>query len=88
MEKLQLQRKNGVLKNLKVVHLSSQEKKVMSSMDGTYKLSNKPQTIIAELIAILLIFNKLKFNYAFKNYLIQLKIEQKKTIINKKINYL
>ncbi len=42
-------------------------------MDGTYKLSNKPQTIIAELIAILLIFNKLKFIYAFKNYEMQLK---------------
>jgi len=31
-------------------------------MIHTYKYSNKPLTIITELIAILLIFNKLKFN--------------------------
>jgi len=45
----------------------------MSSMSRTYKKSNKPQTIITEHIAILLIFNKLKFIFAFKNYKIQLK---------------
>ena len=62
MGKLQLQRKNEGLKSLKVAHLSSQEKIATSSMIRTYKKSNKPQTIITELIAILLIFNKLKFN--------------------------
>ena len=60
MEKSQLQQKNEVLKSLKVVRLSNQGKITMSSMIRTYKKSNKPQTIIAELIAILLIFNKLK----------------------------
>jgi len=37
-------------------------------MFRTYVYSNKPLTIIAELIAILLIFNKLKFNFDFSNY--------------------
>ena len=73
MEKSQLQQKNEVLKSLKAVRLSSQGKKAMSSMIRTYKKSNKSLTIITELIAILLIFNKLKFNFAFKNYKIQLK---------------
>jgi len=31
-------------------------------MNRTYEYSNKPLTIIAELTAILLIINKLKFN--------------------------
>ena len=62
MEKLLLLQKNEELRNLKVVHLSNQGKIAMSSMIRTYKKSNKPQTIITELIAILLIFNKLKFN--------------------------
>ena len=73
MEKLQHLRKNEVLKSLKAAHLSSQEKIAMSSMIRTYEYSNKSLTIIAELIAILLIFNKLKFIFAFKNYKIQLK---------------
>ena len=68
MEKLQHQQKNEVLKSLKVVRLSNQGKITTSSMIRTYKKSNKPQTIITELIAILLIFNKLKFNVAFWNY--------------------
>ena len=67
MEKLQLQRKNEELKNQRVVRLSSLGKIAMSSMIRTYLKSNKPLTIITELIAILLIFNKLKFNIAFKN---------------------
>ena len=46
-------------------------------MIRTFKQSNKPLTIITELIAILLIFNKLKFNIAFKNLKIQLKKQQK-----------
>ena len=50
-------------------------------MIRTYVYSNKPQTIITELIAILLIINKLKFNFAFKNYMILLKRKQKKTTI-------
>ena len=50
-------------------------------MIRTYKQSNKPLTIITEHIAIQLIFNKLKFNFAFKNYKIQLKRKQKKTNI-------
>ena len=50
-------------------------------MNRTYKYSNETLTIIAELTAILSIFNKLKFNFAFKNYKIKLKREQKKTII-------
>ena len=81
MEKSQLQRKNEVLKSLKVIRLSNQGKIVMSSMIRTYVYSNKPQTIITELIAILLIINKLKFNFAFKNYMILLKRKQKKTTI-------
>ena len=67
MEKLQLQRKNEVLKSLKVVRLSNQEKKAMSLMIRTYECSNNPQTIITEHIALLLIFNKLKFNFSTKN---------------------
>ena len=47
-------------------------------MNDPYKYSNKPLTIIAELIAILLIINKLKFNSAFKMYENQLKVNQKK----------
>ena len=81
MEKSQLQRKNEVLKSLKVIRLSNQGKIVMSLMIRTYEYSNKPQTIITELIAILLIINKLKFNFAFKNYMILLKRKQKKTTI-------
>ena len=46
-------------------------------MIHAYEQSNKPQTIITELIAILLIINKLKFNFAFKNYMILLKRKQK-----------
>jgi len=62
MEKSQLLQKNEELRNLKVVHLSNQEKIAMSSMIRKYLKSNKPLTIITELIAILLIINKLKFN--------------------------
>ena len=62
MEKSQLLQKNEELRNLRVVHLSNQEKIAMSSMIRSYKYSNKPLTIITELIAILLIFNILKFN--------------------------
>ena len=51
-----------------VVHLSNRGKKAMSLMIRTYEYSNKPLTIITELDAILLIFNKLKFNVAFWNY--------------------
>ena len=68
MEKLQLERKNVILKSLKVVHLSNLEKIAMSSMNRTYKYSIKSLTIITELMTILLIFNKLKFNFAFKYY--------------------
>ena len=68
MGKSQLQQKNEVLKNLREAHLSNQGKIAMSSMSRTYKKSNKPQTIITEHISILLIFNKLKFNFAFWNY--------------------
>ena len=64
MEILQLQRKNEVLKNQREVRLSSLEKIAMSSMSRTYKYSNKPLNIITELIAILLLFNILKFNFA------------------------
>ena len=63
MGKSQLLQKNEVLKNLKAIRLSNQEKKAMSSMNRTYKKSNKPLTIITELTAILLIINKLKFNF-------------------------
>ena len=63
MEKSQLQQKNEVLKSLKVVHLSNQGKIAMSSMNRTYEKSNKPLNIITELTAILLIINKLKFNF-------------------------
>ena len=68
MEKLQHQQKNEVLKSLKVVRLSNQGKITMSKMSRTYMKSNKPLTIITELIAILLIFNKLKFNFPFNIY--------------------
>ena len=78
MGRSQLQRKNEELKSLKVIRLSNQGKITMSSMSRTYEYSNKPLTIIAELIAILLIINKLKFNFAFKNYKNQLIREQKK----------
>ena len=81
MGKLQLQRKNEVLKNLMAVRLSNQGKITMSLMNRTYKLSNETLTIITELNAILLIFNILKFNFAFKNYMILLKREKIKTII-------
>ena len=47
-------------------------------MIRTFEQSNKPLTIITELIAILLIINKLKFNSAFKMYENQLKVNQKK----------
>ena len=50
----------------------------MSSKIRTYKQSIKSLTIITEHIAIQLIFNKLKFNFAFKNYAIQLKKNKKK----------
>ena len=63
MGKSQLPQKNEVLKSLKVIRLSNQGKIAMSSMNGTYKNSNKPLTIITELTAILLIINKLKFNF-------------------------
>ena len=63
MGKSQLPQKNEVLKNLKVIRLSNQGKIAMSSMNRTYKYSNKPSTIITELTAILLIINKLKFNF-------------------------
>ena len=65
MGKSQLPQKNEVLKSLKAVRLSNQGKIAMSSMIRTYKESNKPLTIITELTAILLIINKLKFNYFF-----------------------
>ena len=61
--------------------MSNQGKTVTSSMIRTYKKSNKPQTIITELTAILLIINKLKFNFAFINHKFQLKRKQKETII-------
>ena len=66
MGKSQLPQKNEVLKNLKANRLSNQGKIAMSSMIRTYKKSNKPQTIITELTAILLIINKLKFNFFLK----------------------
>ena len=66
MGKSQLPQKNEVLKNLKAIRLSNQGKIAMSSMNRTYKKSNKPSTIITELTAILLIINKLKFNF-FEN---------------------
>ena len=53
----------------------------MSKKIRTYKQSNKPLTIITELISILIIFNKLKFNFALNNYKIRLKIELRITII-------
>ena len=68
MEKLQLQQKSAVLKNQRVIRLSNRGKITMSKMIRTYKYSNNPLTIITELIAILLIFNKLKFIFAFWNY--------------------
>ena len=63
MGKSQLPQKNEVLKNLKAIRLSNQGKIAMSSINRTYEKSNKPLTIIAELTAILLIINKLKFNF-------------------------
>ena len=63
MGKSQLPQKNEVLKNLKVIRLSNQGKIAMSSMNRTYEKSNKPLNIITELTAILLIINKLKFNF-------------------------
>ena len=63
MEKSQLPQKNEVLKNLKANRLSNQGKIAMSSMNRTYEKSNKPLNIITELTAILLIINKLKFNF-------------------------
>ena len=86
MEKLQLQRKNEVSKSQRVVRLSNQEKTVMSLMIHTYKWTNKSLTIIAEYIAILLIFNKLKLNFVFKNYVIKLKLKKITTILVKSIN--
>ena len=86
MEKLQLQRKNEVSKSQRVVRLSNQEKTVMSLMIRTYKWTNKSLTIIAEDIAILLIFNKLKLNFVFKNYVIKLKLKKITTILVKSIN--
>ena len=68
MGKLQHLRKNEVLKSLKGAHLSSQGKIAMSSMIRTYKNSIKQLNIITEHIRIISIFNKLKFNFAFKNY--------------------
>jgi len=85
MGKSQLQRKNEELKSLKAVRLSSQEKKATSSRIRTYKKSNKPLNIITELIAILLIFNKLKLNFAFKNYEIKLKSPKKSIMLDRSI---
>ncbi len=47
-------------------------------MIRTYKvIQYKLMNIITERITILLIFNKLKFNFAFKKYAIQLKRQKK-----------
>ena len=85
MEKSPHQRKNEVLKSLREVRLSNQGKIAMSSTFRTYLYSNGLLTIITELIAILLIFNKLKFNIAFKNYEIKLKIQKKNYYISYKL---
>ena len=53
----------------------------MSSMFRSYRYSDKPLTIITELIAILLIFNKLKFNFALNNYLVNSKRQLEKITI-------
>ena len=71
MEKSQLQQKNAGLENQKVNHLSNQGKRVMSKKNRTYKVIQlKLLNIITEPNAKLLIFNKLKFKFAFNNNLI------------------
>jgi len=62
MGKSQLLQKNEELRNLKVIRLSNSGKNSNVINDSYIFVSNKPQTIITELIAILLIINKLKFN--------------------------
>ena len=64
-----------------VVRLSNQGKIAMSLMIRTYKKSNKSLTIIAEQIAILLIFNKLKLNFVLRIMRYKSKISLKTIIL-------